>query len=441
MSTPWNCGTDLRALSREGLDAFLRAHFEANTEPLGRAWRAVEAEYYLTRPEGTDLVHAAHEVVDGDTRVLEYQTYMAESRSPRVSPWTSAQAGRRGVLALAREALAATQAARVRLTTIALRHTWGAWGENKPPEKPAHAAMVRERMPTVNHAATGVSYQHHTPFLPGMQLGDRLMWARQLMEQHAPLLAAAGANSYHPQDHSASTRVLHCLGAWSFRLFGWRTYDEFVDELYHALADGMISGPESLHPWVKICSGSLEQRVCDMPGDVREMMSLSAVMQAIAIVCYEEAAVATRSEDLYLMVDRNGHRRLEQALREGAYHGLFRLDQPMWSPWEPERKPMGELFAKLERRIGQTMSAHGYAWEREYFFRHMVREQDNGARRQEAWWNARMHPREVLDADHAHFVASIDHAVRVVAEQEVPSITKLADFALTGDGTPAAPLS
>ena len=77
MSTPWNCGTDLRAFSREGLNAFLHAHFESNAVPQGQAWRAIEAEYYLTRPEGTDLVHAAHAVVDGDTRVLEYQTYMA----------------------------------------------------------------------------------------------------------------------------------------------------------------------------------------------------------------------------------------------------------------------------------------------------------------------------------------------------------------------------
>ena len=437
MSTPWNCGTDLRAFSREGLNAFLHAHFERNEVPFSRAWRAVEAEYYLTRSEGTDLVHAAHAVVDGDTRVLEYQTYMAESRTPRASPWTGAQAARRGILALAREALAATQSAGVRLTTIASRHVWGGWGENRLPEKPAHVAMIRERMPTVNHAATGVSFQHHTPFLPGMELGDCLMWARQLMEQHAPLLAAVAANSYHPQDHSASTRVLNCLGAWSFSLFGWSSYDEYVDELYHALQDGMINGPESLHPWVKVCPSSLEQRVCDMPGDVREMMALSAVMQAIAIVCYEEAAAATRPEDLYLMTDRHGQRRLEQGIREGAYHGLFRPDQSMWSPWASERVPMGELFARLERRIGRLMDAHGYDWEREYFFRHMVGKQDNGACRQEVWWNARMHPREVLDADHRHFVDSVDAAAQVVTEHEA-GIVELANFALPPTSAPAA---
>ncbi len=421
MATPWTT-ENLQTAGRDALANLLAESSRAVAKASNSGWMAFEMEASLTKLRIPDLAGVWPEVKRADevgVVVDEFQDYMIEGVPPRDAGIVDAMGLRSSILDVAEAMVAACDKAGVRLTPIAHPDSWGGKRDTKMPQKADHQRMVRDTMPAVGLGAIGASLQLHCAH-PCNITEDRYWRTLLLLQQHAPLLLALSANS--PKSGSmihGSVRYLLSRSVWSFQPYFWQSYEEFVDHVHALVQYGSITGPHNLHGWVKACVGSIEQRICDIPGTVQEIWTLCALMRALVQYCYEQAA----DPNGFLLQGDIGRDQLLLALEQAATFGLSDMqDCRIQSPWEGQRVKLYDLFMELGNRVGDIMTDQGADWERQYLFEHMLADQkcgENGATRFARWHEQHDgNMTRVVEAASRHFGQSLGEAKKSLSAMQ-----------------------
>ncbi len=415
---------------------------------------SAEVEVNLTGPHGELLDCNSGPVTllmqaDETGRVArDFTEYMPEAAPPDNEVWDTADAARRGIIALYDALLAAESIASDILADVKLGHQvrrmlcrdlscqhdaeaiefaqcWDAlhvqtiadgdcWEAHRihatEPEGARYEFLKNRAIPSLYLGATSTGFQVHVQNC--LPLDDRFFRMRMATEQWTPLLLAASANSYSPIRRAHSLRYLHFKSLTSVGCFGWQRRDDFERTLRIQHEDGFIQGPHDLHNWVKICGreqgySTTEMRICDSVSSVLEAVALHGVCHALI---WHYSMQVRNWRRPYFMERPRESVRLRRGLEAAAAHGLSRLETLIPCPHREGVASMGQLFEELEALIGPTMEQLGYDWEREYFFRTMVGSQSNGAMRQREWWSSGELAVDVLTRDRAYLRESLVEA-------------------------------
>lgn len=181
----------------------------------------------------------------------------------------------------------------------------------------------------------------------GVESGDKAVMICDRLLRHLPLLLALSSNSPFWEGRATglhSNRANIMQGLPTAGLPGrMRNYSEYVWLINHLVATGFINTIREI--WWDIRPhhnfGTVEVRVCDMPADLGQVLSLTALIQCLVVALSREIDEGTYlHEDHPMMVQQNKWR----AMRYGSAARL--VDGPTMRPFGV-RETVEELVSLL----------------------------------------------------------------------------------------------
>jgi len=181
----------------------------------------------------------------------------------------------------------------------------------------------------------------------GVESGDKAVMICDRLLRHLPLLLALSSNSPFWEGRATglhSNRANIMQGLPTAGLPGrMRNYSEYVWLINHLVATGFINTIREI--WWDIRPhhnfGTVEVRVCDMPADLGQVLSLTALIQCLVVALSREIDEGTYlHEDHPMMVQQNKWR----AVRYGAEARL--VDGPTMRPFGV-RETVEEMLSLL----------------------------------------------------------------------------------------------
>jgi carboxylate-amine ligase len=189
----------------------------------------------------------------------------------------------------------------------------------------------------------------------GVESGDKAVMICDRMLRHLPLLLALSSNSPFWEGrstglHSNRANIMQGLPTAGLPQ-RMRNYSEYVWLINHLVGTGFINTIREI--WWDIRPhhnfGTVEVRVCDMPGSLDQVLAITAMIQCLVVALSREIDEGTYLHEYHpMMVQQNKWR----AMRYGASAKL--VDGPHMTPRSVQQivDELVELLTPLARELG-----------------------------------------------------------------------------------------
>lgn len=181
----------------------------------------------------------------------------------------------------------------------------------------------------------------------GVDCGDKAVMICDRIQRHLPLLLALSCNSPWWNNRATGLRSSRSKIMESLPTAGlpplMRNWSEYAWLVKHLVATGFISTIREI--WWDVRPhhnfGTVEVRVCDMPGDLRDTLALAALIQCLVVALSEQIDEGTYQHDHHPMLVRQNKWR---ATRYGLDAQLVCSDTLCL---EPARETAAKLIKRL----------------------------------------------------------------------------------------------
>lgn len=229
-------------------------------------------------------------------------------------------------------------------------HPFSSWQDQHVTENDRYQGLVRQLQDTARHMITFGLHVH-----VGVDSGDKAVMICDRMLRHLPVLLAASCNSpfWEGRDtglHSWRTRVMEGLPTAGLPPF-MRNWSEYVWLINHLVDTGFIESIREI--WWDIRPhhnfGTVEVRICDMPGSISDAAALVALIQCLVKKLSDQIDEGTYQHDCHPMLIRQNKWR---AARYGLDTELVDSETLGLVPARTALRQLTEQLLPISRLLG-----------------------------------------------------------------------------------------
>lgn len=184
-------------------------------------------------------------------------------------------------------------------------HPFSKWGEQKVTENPRYLGLVNLLQEMARRLVTFGLHVHI-----GVDSGDKAVMICDRIMQHLPTLLALSCSSpfWEGRDtglHSHRSKIMEGLPTAGLPTL-MRNWSEYVWLVNHMVDTGFINSIREI--WWDVrphhAFGTVEVRVCDMPGSLDHVMAITALIQCLVKALSDEIDRGTYQHDCHPMMVR-----------------------------------------------------------------------------------------------------------------------------------------
>ncbi|MBA3315289.1 MAG: YbdK family carboxylate-amine ligase [Planctomycetota bacterium] len=229
-------------------------------------------------------------------------------------------------------------------------HPFSSWRDQKITKNDRYLRLVDLMQDVARRLVTFGLHVH-----VGVDSGDKAVMICDRMLRHLPLLLALSSNSPFWEGratglHSNRANIMQGLPTAGLPR-RMRNYSEYVWLVNHLIATGFINTIREI--WWDIRPhhnfGTVEVRVCDVPGNLEQVLAITALIQCLVVALSREIDEGTYLHEYHpMMVQQNKWR----AMRYGPSARL--VDGPHMKPRSVQEivDELVELLTPLSRELG-----------------------------------------------------------------------------------------
>jgi carboxylate-amine ligase len=184
-------------------------------------------------------------------------------------------------------------------------HPFSPWGDQKITQTPRYLNLVNLLQEMARRLATFGLHVH-----VGVDSGDKAVMICDRIMQHLPLLLSLSCSSPYWENrdtglHSHRSKIMEGLPTAGLPTL-MRNWSEYVWLVNHMVETGFINTIREI--WWDVRPhhnfGTVEVRVCDMPGDLEHALALAALVQCLVKALSDQIDEGTYQHDCHPMMVR-----------------------------------------------------------------------------------------------------------------------------------------